>query len=458
MKHYFERVTAVALLLAMLAGLLGGVPFAATSAAGDAAEPPTDIEGNPIVNLMAGMNESFEELTIPGWSVMEGVVQADDHLYGVGGVWSLKLCDSFADEAVWSVSDKNEIKAGEDYTLSAQVYGGIGQMTVYFYDKDGNELSDLTAERATEKAADEWQELSVAFTAADNAATFAVKVSTTNEGKEAVWFDAVTLSSNAGKDFRLEMKNPDFNEPWAENAKIAPGWIYSGNYASAFDKGNGDLALCIKRANTTYTVKSERFAILPGKAYTVTADLLQTAEMNGQLCIKFYTDATTTSTITLASANRSFVTFGGAGTTEDWVKIAANGVAPANANYAEIWVTSPWKGGTADQPEYTYFDNIDFNYAEALFNTSFESNNNQSDGTPMGIGNTLGITDAVSNGAAHTGEQSLLATSPKLFYSFYVMWHPVKSTRLLLIPNFRMWVLPGQPAAWVSISMMKTVR
>jgi len=420
MKNYIKRVTAISLLLAMLAGLLGGVPFATTSAAEQNADTPTDIDGKPIVNLMEGMNEKFEELTIPGWSVMEGVVQSDEQLYGEGGVWSLKLCDSFADEAVWSVSDKNAIKAGESYTLSAQVYGGIGRMTVYYYDKDGNELPELTVERATEMAADEWQELAVEFTAAENVATFAVKVSSTEKGKEAVWFDAVTLSTNAGKDFQLEMKNPDFNELWPENAKIAPGWIYSGKDASAFDKGNGDLALCIKRANTTYTVKSERFAILPGKAYTVTADLMQTAEMNGQLCIKFYTDATTTSSIALASANRSFVTFGGAGTTEDWVKIAANGVAPANANYAEIWVTSPWKGGTATQPEYTYFDNIDFNYAEALFNTSFESKNNQSDGTPMGIGNTLGIADAVSNGAARTGEQSLLATSPKLFYSFYV--------------------------------------
>ena len=418
MKHYFVRVTAVALLLAMLAGLFSGVPFMITSAAEDTADTPTDIEGNPIVNLMAGMNEKFEKLTIPGWSVMEGVVQSDEKLYGEGGIWSLKLSDAFEDEIIWSISDKNEIKAGESYILSAQVYGGVGQMTLYFYDKDGNELSDLTVERATAKAAQEWQELSVEFTAADNVTHVAVKVSSTQKGKEAVWFDAVTLSSNVGKDFQLVFPNGTFDEPWT--GKIAPGWVYTGNYASMYDKGNGDLALAVQRANSTYTIKSERFPIMPGKAYTVTADMLQTAEMNGQLCIKFFANETTTTNITLPSANRSFVTFGGKGMTDGWVTVAANGVAPSNALYAEVWLTSPWKEGTVAAPEYTYYDNIKFDYAQELFDTSFESKNNQSDGTPIGIGNTLGIADAVSAADAHTGSQSLLAVNGKLFYSHYV--------------------------------------
>ena len=418
MKKYVMRAIAACLLVALFVGFVSGVPFDVLRVSADASDVPTDIEGKPIVNLMEGMNEKFEKYTIPGWSVMDGVVQSDEHLYGEGGVWALKLNDSLATASTWSVSDKNPIEAGKSYTISAQVYGGIGQMTVYFYDASGNELPDLTISLATETAAEEWQELYAEFTADANATQLAVKVSTTDAGTAPVWFDAVILANSASDEFQLEFPNGDFNEPWT--GKIAPGWVYTGNNASMYDKGNGDLALAVKRNNTTYTIKSERFEILGGKAYTVTVDLLQTAEMNGQVHIKFYTDATTTTAISLASANRGFVTFGGAGTTEEWVTVAANAIAPANATHAEVWITSPWKVGTDAEPEYSYFDNVNFTFASELFNPSYESKVAQSDGTPMGISTALGVADAVTNADAHTGTQALMPTNSKLFYSFYV--------------------------------------
>ena len=144
----FKRVTSLFLLLAMLLGLVGGVPLMTTSAAQEDSNVVTDENGNPVVNLLKGqINYDFEEVpAIPGWSMMEGVAQSEEHLYEDGGIWAMLLADSSSSAAVWSISDKNKITAGENYEISAQVYGGIGTMTVYFYDVAGNELSDLTIE------------------------------------------------------------------------------------------------------------------------------------------------------------------------------------------------------------------------------------------------------------------------------------------------------------------------
>ena len=142
MAQHIKRVTAAFLLVAMVLGLMGGVPILSTNAANPGGTG-TDLDGNTIVNLLEGVNGDFEKYTIPGWSVMDGIVQSDEKLYGQGGSWALKLNDSNSSKALWSMSDKNEIVAGEKYTISAQVYGGIGEMTAFFYDKDGNYLPSV---------------------------------------------------------------------------------------------------------------------------------------------------------------------------------------------------------------------------------------------------------------------------------------------------------------------------
>ena len=103
MKLHFKRVTAASLFVAMVLGLFAGIPFMTINAA--SSEPVTDIEGNPIVNLMDGINGSFDEYTIPGWSVMDGVIQTDEQLYGEGGTWALKLNDYADNASTWSISD-----------------------------------------------------------------------------------------------------------------------------------------------------------------------------------------------------------------------------------------------------------------------------------------------------------------------------------------------------------------
>ena len=66
MKQHFKRTVALSLLVALVLGLFGGVPILTTSASSTGSGANTDIEGNPIVNLMEGMNASFEEFSIPG--------------------------------------------------------------------------------------------------------------------------------------------------------------------------------------------------------------------------------------------------------------------------------------------------------------------------------------------------------------------------------------------------------
>ena len=151
----FKRLMSMCLLLAMFLGLFAGVPFVSTSAAGANSEPATDIDGNPIVNLMADLNPNFDQVpVIPGWTTMDGISQSNDHLVDDGGAWSLEMADTSSTEALWSMSDKNAIEAGKDYTISAQIYGGLGQMTVYFYDSLGTELTELTFTLATVEASD----------------------------------------------------------------------------------------------------------------------------------------------------------------------------------------------------------------------------------------------------------------------------------------------------------------
>ena len=410
----FKRMTALCLFLALVLGLFGGISFISTTVAG--AAPQTDIDGNPIVNLMKDMNPDFNQVpTIPGWSTMDGISQSDEHLYDDGGLWSLMLSDTSSTTSLWSISDKNAIEAGRKYSISAQVYGGIGQMTVYFYDANGKELTNLTVTKATAKAATSWQTLSYEFTAADNAASLAVKLSTTEAGTATVWFDAVVLETVA-EEFILSMPNGDFNAPWSGNKP--DNWNFNQNATvtkaalSRYDKGNGDYALAIDTTEAkSYQFYTDSFPVLPGLPYTATIDIWQTAEMNGQLYIQFYSDDT--------RVGAKYVTYDGEGTTEGWVTVAVNEIAPANANYARILVASPWAGAGT-----TYLDNATISFATEIYNPSYESKNNQANGGPMGVYFDHKIKDAVSSAEAHTGKQSLYTGKGSFWDTFRIQAKP----------------------------------
>ena len=397
----FKRMTALCLFLALVLGLFGGIPFVSTTAASN--ETQTDINGNPIINLMKDMNADFNQVpTIPGWSTMDGISQSDEHLYDDGGLWSLMLSDTSSSKSLWSISDKNAIEAGKKYSISAQVYGGIGQMTVYFYDANGTELTNLTVTKATTKAATSWQTLSYEFTAADNAASLAVKLSSTEAGTATVWFDAVVLEK-VPQQFTLSMPGGDFNAEWSGNTPNH--WVFNQNATitkaalSRYDKGNGDYAVAIDTTKAkSYQLYTNNFPVLPGQPYTASIDIWQTAEMDGQLYIQFYTDADAKNRV-----GSKYVTYGGKGTTDGWVTVTVNEIAPATANYARILVASPWGGAGT-----TYLDNATISFATEIVNPSYESKVNQSNGGPIGVYLDHKLKDAVSTTDAHTGSQALL--------------------------------------------------
>ena len=333
----FKRITSLVLLLAMFFGLVNGVVFQTTSAAEEDSNVVVDENGNPVVNLLKGeINYDFEEVpAIPGWSMMDGVAQSETHLYDDGGIWALLLADSSSSAAVWSISDKNKISAGESYEISAQVYGGIGSMTVYFYDASGNELSDLTIELATAEASESWQKLSANFVADANAASLAVKLSTTEAGKDYVWFDAVILRSTASDGFALNLNNGDFSQGFQTNGKPV-GWGYNANTKSLsltdWDN-NGDQELAIDTTMVTNAwLFTDNFPILAGYPYTASIDIYQTVAAKGQFYIQFYSGADANST-QLASKG---VNIDGTGLTDGWVTLSVNNLAPAGAQTARI--------------------------------------------------------------------------------------------------------------------------
>ncbi|MBE6958303.1 MAG: hypothetical protein E7447_04045, partial [Ruminococcaceae bacterium] len=411
-KH-LKRIISLCLLATMLLGLFSGIPALSISAVGGTSNPVVDEDGKEVINLMADMNPDFEQVpVIPGWSTMYGISQSTQHVYDDGGVWSLKMADNSASEALWSQSDKNALDMGKDYKISAQVYGDVGTLTIFFYDANGNELPELKKELSTLKASDSWQTLSYEFTAA--ASSIAVKLSTTEAGTGTVWFDSVILESVVDTSFVPSVPNGDFNAAWVGSEPDK--WNFNSKKAalSNFDKGNGDTALAIDTTvSKAYQLSTDRFPVMGGQPYMATIQIKQTAEMDGQLYIRFY--ETETSSAVLAA---KYVTFSGKGTTEDWVTIAVNEIAPAKAKFATLVLASPWCGAGT-----TYYDNAQVVYATEIYNPSYESKNNQSNGGPMGVGFDHKI-QAVSTDAAHTGEQSLLTNKGSFWDTFRIKAKP----------------------------------
>ena len=103
-----------------------------------------------------------------------------------------------------------------------------------------------------------------------------ISLSSTIAGKEAVWFDGIMLEKLVDDSFVLKMENGDFNADWGTGKK-PPHW--SVGTAERIDDENGGSAIAVKRTGSGYNVKSDKFAVLPGKAYTVTIDIKQTIEM-----------------------------------------------------------------------------------------------------------------------------------------------------------------------------------
>ena len=234
MKITLKRITASLLLLALVLGLVGGIPVMTKT---DAAV--LDADGNEVTNLLEGMNPSFDEFSIPNWTVSDCVSQCDQQTYGTGN-WSLKITDKSSSKSYYAVNDKVEIKAGEQYTISAQVYGAaIGELTIAFFDAADKELSGKTITVKMSAKASSWKELTKTFTAPAGTATAQVKVASTKKGTGTVYFDAISLSSKPVDPIVPELVNGNFDAEWTTS--MAPGWKNSGASGTSYTRvPNGD--------------------------------------------------------------------------------------------------------------------------------------------------------------------------------------------------------------------------
>ena len=356
MKITFKRVTASLLLLALVLGLVGGIPVMTKT---DAAV--LDADGNEVTNLLEGMNPSFDEFSIPNWTVSDCVSQCDQQTYGTG-TWSLKITDKSSSKSYYAVNDKVEIKAGEQYTISAQVYGAaIGELTVAFFDAADKELSGKAITVKMSAKASSWKELTKTFTAPAGTATAQVKVASTKKGTGTVYFDAISLSSKPVDPIVPELVNGNFDAEWTTS--MAPGWKNNGASGTSYTRvpnGDGYALGLTKAAGKGYTFRSESFNVQPNTYYTASIDIKLTPGNSCGLYIR-YLDANGTQI-----ENKAFIAAGDY--SSEWSTVSVTVMAPANAKTGYILITDPsYSSGIS------LFDNAKFYETKSLVNPSFEA-------------------------------------------------------------------------------------
>ena len=409
MKQHLKRTTALVLFAALVLGLMSGVPLTRTTAAN------VDANGNEIVNLLDGKNPSFEEYAIPNWTFSYGAVQSKEQAYN-NSTWSLKLTDNDPSESVWAQSDSINTVADKAYTVSAMVYGDIGQMTVRFYDAEGTELTAEAIRIATTEAANQWQKVFESFTTPAGAAQLSVKVSSTDAGIGNVYFDAVTLEALPEGTVVPKLENGNFDAEWT--GSMAPGWInHHANQSTceSVDDGNGGKALAVTKAAgvSNIWILSERTAVQPDVCYDFTMDIKSATSC--QVWLHFYETETATSRL------KSVVTHCVGDYSSDWTQVSLNTQAPANAHYAEILIVNL---NTA----ITYFDNAMLRPSSidaGILNPSFEecfSNYNAPSGWTTGSGHRkFQSNDSVSTAG---GNGSISAGKSNWLYSNYINIQP----------------------------------
>ena len=289
-------------------------------------------------------------------------------------------------------------------------------MTVRFYDDFGAELTEKTIHLATAEASQSWQKLSANFVAEANMKSLTVQLSTTEAGKDYVWFDAVILRSTAADDFELSFPNGDFSQGFQANGKPV-GWGFNANVKSLsltdWDN-NGDQELAIDTSMVSnFWLFTENFPVLAGFPYTASIDIHHEQAVSSQFYIQYYADKEANKQVGTKSVNTD-----GVGLTEGWNTLSVNLVAPAGALYARILYIGTSEGGM------TYLDNAKISFANELVNSSYEYKFTQQDGTPVGCHRVVKAGTVITTDEARTGEQSICSPSGKWWETFYLVATP----------------------------------
>lgn len=242
MKQHIKSVIAILMCAAVVLGVLCAFPGGTTANAADE------------VNLLAGKNPSFEDYSIPGWTITAGAVQSRDETSGTASTYSLKLAKAGAS----ATSAKINVTAGKKYTVSAMTKGGAAKVEILFFDAQSSYRTSVIDAVA---ASDEWTTFTVTFTAPQYLACVQIKLQSDDDSKP-VYFDDVTFA--LAKANAVTIINADFSQGLT-------GW---SNYTVAeTDARDGALHVNRPEGNTSYNVPRQKDITVDGGAnYTLSFD------------------------------------------------------------------------------------------------------------------------------------------------------------------------------------------
>lgn len=411
MKEFFKRITALSLFAAMIFGLVGGIPITKTSAAN------TDLNGNEIINLLDGKNPSFEEVSVPNWTISDHVSQTEEDAYA-GGTWSLKLTDENTKTSQWALSESVSIDASKNYTATVQVKNTTkAVMTVLFYDADGAEMTDKAI--AVEAAASngEWQEMKAQLTIPAGASKLAMKLSTTDAETGIAFFDAVAVYAEAVELVDPDLINGDFEGAWS--GMLPSGWSTVGfgmPIYTPFDRDGGKALMVIPDMFGGYHFASNSFDVQGGVYYNLTADVkvVTSATKGCTIRIDFYDAdnkviAIEKDPLVATKKNPNVLVLKG-DYSADWMTVALNVQSPANAVTARISIED-----SALTAGVCYFDNIDVSVSRNLPVDSFEGPINDKN-VPVTWVCHANLAVNTTSDYVRSGSQSLEVTSGLVVY------------------------------------------
>ena len=221
MKKLSQRVLAMLLCVAMLAGYLGFIPSAVEPITAEAATTMT----NP--NLLADKNPDFETTDdIEGWTVSDKSAVFLSNTLAKNGKLSMKIKDSSNKGTNYARSGKITVAVGTVYYSSVNVNGTThGVLTLRFYDSADKEITAATVSKTTATANSKWEALNIKTTAPEGAATAEVELSTTTAGVGAVYFDDAAFYAEPGAS---EVENSSFEGGFDGNTYVPEGWTAWG--------------------------------------------------------------------------------------------------------------------------------------------------------------------------------------------------------------------------------------
>ena|GEM_PF-1368131 len=382
MRIQRKRIAAVIALALLVSTVFTGLPILKSSAASDG----SSLVEIPLVN--AGFEDPVEtDGKIPGWNAEYTAASGLSHSVSgdsfKSGSKSLNLFDNISnsDPAVSATalmtSDMYEIAPGTEYTLSAWINPNIpagyvngsvgGSIYIRYYAADGTEIDAAIKKAHHNTAQGQFTKVSVTQTAPANAKYVTASAAVTPVWVGNTYFDDFSIAYSVPASGTVAMINPGFEDAVGPDNKI-PGWNpeYTTVAGSVYHQigtvartGSKSLNLFDNVNDAGVTLLSDRYDVIPGKSYTLSAWMNRNepvgrvdGSVGGTIHLRFYDASGTEITASRKEKNVNNSTQGA------FAQIATDPVvAPANAKSAAaaVMITNYWTGNT-------YFDDFTLTY------------------------------------------------------------------------------------------------